>query len=149
MTVVDHYWEHYHRQWQQLITTGNVVTGNDSSWSLLGTLSQTMTAVDHYGVHSLKYSCACHAFFGKSVRFTVLGITVTGNDSCWSLLGTLSQAITAVDHYWKRCHGQWQQLITTRKVVTGNDSSWSLLGTLSQAMTVVNHYWERCHRQWQ
>ena len=77
----------------------------------------------------------------------MLGNTVTGNDSSWSILGTLSQAMTAVDHYWEHYHRQLQQLITTGNVVTGNDSSRSLVERLSRGMTVVDHDWERCHRQ--
>ena len=38
MAVVGHYWERFERNWQTLITTGNVVIDNGSSWSLLGTL---------------------------------------------------------------------------------------------------------------
>ena len=71
----------------------------------------------------------------------------TGNGSSWSLLGTLSQAMTAVGHYRERYHGQWQQLIITGNIITGNDSTWSPQGMLSRAMTAVDHYWERYHRQ--
>ena len=38
MAVVDHYWERFESKLQTLITTGNVVIDNGSSWSLLGTL---------------------------------------------------------------------------------------------------------------
>ena len=77
------------------------------------------------------------------------GNVVTDNGSSWSLLGTLSQAMAGADHYWDRCHRQWQELITTGIVVTDNGRSWSLLGTLSQTMAGADHYWDRCHRQWQ
>ena len=59
MVVADHYWEHCYRQWQELITTGNV-TVNCSSWSLLRTWSQTMVVVDHYWER-----CHRHLYFLK------------------------------------------------------------------------------------
>ena len=57
MPIVDHFWERCYKERQRerlittgnlvtgnqgLITTGNVVVGNEGSWSLLGTLLQAM-----------------------------------------------------------------------------------------------------------
>ena len=48
MPVDDHYWERCYRQCQKVITIGNVVSGNGSRRSLLGTLLQAMPVGDHY-----------------------------------------------------------------------------------------------------
>ena len=117
-------------------------------------------------------SCA----FGCNLE-VITGNVVKYNDGSWSLLGTLSQAMTVVTGVGTGGgggdgSGASPQIILKcnvapplvapqqTKVDYGLNSpqcwepsyatgTWSLLETSSQALTVVAHYWERCHKQWQ
>ena len=107
------------------VITENVVKCNDGSWSLLRTLPQAMTVVIGVGTRgggdgsgaSPQIILKCNVAPSPCGPPTNQGWLWFELPQCWepsyatgswSLLGTSSQALTVVAHYWERCHKQWQ-----------------------------------------